>query len=99
MTMTRRLELPNELCVPAVAALRLACLEWLDAQDADELVDASRIDEVDAAGVQLLVALSRTLASRGRPLRLQAPSDALRDACRTLGAHALIAAHAAGDAR
>jgi len=99
MTVTRRLELPRELCVPAVAALRLACLAWLDAQDADELVDASRIDEVDAAGVQLLVALSRTLASRGRPLRLQAPSDALRDACRTLGAHALIAAHAAGDAR
>ena len=97
--MTRRLELPNELCVPAVAALRLACLEWLDAQDADELVDASRIDEVDAAGVQLLVALSRTLALRGRSLRLHSPSDPLRDACRTLGAHALIAAHAAGDAR
>jgi anti-anti-sigma regulatory factor len=99
MIMIRRLELPNELCVPAVAALRLACLEWLDAQDADELVDASRIDEVDAAGVQLLVALSHALASRGRSLRLQAPSDPLRDACRTLGAHALIAAHAAGDAR
>jgi anti-anti-sigma regulatory factor len=99
MTVTRRLELPNELCVPAVAALRLDCLEWLDAQDADELVDASQVDEVDAAGVQLLVALSRSLASRGRHLRLQAPSGPLRDACRTLGAHALIAAHAAGDAR
>ncbi len=97
--MTRRLELPRELCVPVVAALQLACLEWLDTEDADELVDASQVDEVDAAGVQLLVALSRSLASRGRPLRLQAPSGALRDACRTLGAYTLIAQPAAGDAR
>jgi anti-anti-sigma regulatory factor len=99
MTVTRHLELPRELCVPAVAALRLACLEWLDAQDADELVDASQVDEVDAAGVQLLVALSRSLASRGRQLRLQAPSGPLRDAFRTLGAQALIAQPATRDAR
>jgi anti-anti-sigma regulatory factor len=99
MTMTRRLELPNELCVPAVSALRLACLEWLDAQDADELVDASQVDEVDAAGVQLLVALSRSLTSRGRRLQLHAPSDPLRDALRTLAAYALIPPTAAGDAR
>ncbi len=97
--MTRRLELPRDLCVPVVAALQLACLEWLDMQDADELVDASQVDEVDAAGVQLLVALSRALASRGRPLRLQAPSGPLSDAIRTLGAHALIAQPAAGVAR
>lgn len=97
--MTRCLELPRELCVPEVAALRLTCLDWLDAQDAEELVDASEVDEVDAAGVQLLLALSRSLASRGRRLHLHAPSGPLREALRTLGAHALIAPPAAGDAR
>lgn len=97
--MTRRLELPRELCVSAVAALHGACLDWLDAEDADERVDASRIDEVDAAGVQLLVSLSRSLAARGRALRLCEPSDPLRDACRTLGADALIAPRLDGDER
>ncbi|MEI7446746.1 MAG: STAS domain-containing protein [Burkholderiales bacterium] len=95
----RHLELPRELCVPAVAALRTACLEWLDAAADDAQVDASGVDEVDAAGVQLLVSLSRTLAERGRPLRLHAPSGPLRDACRTLGAQALIEAPAEGDLR
>ncbi|MFM1988285.1 MAG: hypothetical protein RJA99_1242 [Pseudomonadota bacterium] len=96
--MTRRLELPRELCVPAVAALRTACLEWLDAEDADPQVDASPVEEIDAAGVQLLIALSHSLAARGRRLHLHAPSGPLRDACRTLGAPALIAP-SAGDAR
>ncbi|MCA3181610.1 MAG: STAS domain-containing protein [Burkholderiales bacterium] len=94
----RRLELPPELCVPAVAALRTACLEWLDAEDADPQVDASPVEEVDAAGVQLLVALSHSLAARGRRLHLHAPSEPLRDACRTLGVPELIALPA-GDAR
>ncbi|MFN9772268.1 MAG: lipid asymmetry maintenance protein MlaB [Burkholderiales bacterium] len=95
----RHLALPRELCVPTVAALRTDCLEWLDVGDPDAAVDASGVDEIDAAGVQLLVSLSRTLAARGRPLRLHAPSGPLRDACRTLGAHALIDASADGDHR
>jgi hypothetical protein len=48
--------------------------------------------------VQLLVALSHSLAARGRRLHLHAPSEPLRDACRTLGVPELIALPA-GDAR
>lgn len=87
--MTRRLELPRELCAPAVAALRTDCIDWLDSDEADERVEAATVEEVDAAGVQLLVSLSHALAARGRRLRLQAPSAPLRDACRTLGVPAL----------
>lgn len=96
--MNRRLELPRELCAPAVAALRADCLDWLDADDADERVGAASVEEVDAAGVQLLVSLSRSLAARGRALHLLAPSAPLRDACRTLGVPGLTDT-AEGDAR
>ena len=51
----RHLALPRELCVPTVAALRTDCLEWLDVGDPDAAVDASGVDEIDSAGVQLHV--------------------------------------------
>ena len=48
-------------------------------------LSAGDIDTVDAAGVQLLLALDRTLAEDGHQLRIHTPSDALRSSCAALG--------------
>ncbi len=79
--------LPAELTIYAASELRA---RWLAAIDADPgeidcTIDASAVAEVDAAGVQLLLALSRTLAALGRAPRLERPSTRLADACATLG--------------
>lgn len=87
--------LPAELTIYTAAELRTQWLEWvaaLDPADAgDALVDAAAVDQVDAAGVQLLAALVRSIAATGLGWRLDAPSDALRAACTTLGLERLLA--------
>jgi len=60
------------------------------------LVDAGAVDQVDAAGVQLLASLA--LALTPRRLRLVAHSEPLRSACQTLGLHALLADEATREA-
>ena len=80
--------LPAELTIYTVGELHPLCLSWLDADPThpDRLaVDAQAVQEVDAAGVQLLLSLSHALAARGRLLCLQAPSPSLTAACRALG--------------
>lgn len=80
--------LPADLTIYAVAACRetlLAALDRLDADDAPFQLPAQRVEEVDAAGLQLLLALERSLARRGHRLQLQAPSPALVAACQRLG--------------
>ena len=54
-------------------------------------LDARAVQEVDAAGVQLLLSLSNTLARQQRPLRLVRPSAQLLAACEALGASSLLA--------
>ena len=95
--------LPAELSIYTAAETRAAWLAWLAADDAASgrsdaaaLVDASAVDVVDGAGVQLLISLRRTLHDRGIALALSAPSRVLQDGCAALGAEALLAI---GDAR
>jgi ABC-type transporter Mla MlaB component len=57
------------------------------------VVEAHGVDEVDAAGMQLLVSLSRSLAARRRPLQLVNPSSPLVAACEALGVAALLLAY------
>lgn len=97
--MTAELILPHELTIYSVAELRTAWRSWLDAAPADAgtglcthcLADGAAVREVDAAGMQLLLALSNQLAGRQRALRVQNPSPALAVACDTLGLSALLA--------
>ena len=97
--------LPAELTIYSVAELRPQWLAALadgvhsdrgDAFDADVcVVDAAAVDQVDAAGVQLLLALARTLSGQQRSLRLVHVSGPLRNACEELGvATTLLAASA-----
>ena len=93
------LRLPSELTIYTACQTRQTWLAWLSAEQAgpgdpppDRLcpVDAAAVDQVDAAGVQLLVALAASLAQQQRRLQLQAPSEPLRQACTSLGATALL---------
>ena len=99
------LSLPAELTIYTASETRAAWLAWLAAEQADNAHDrrdghctvhADAVDQIDAAGVQLLVALSHTLARQQRKLQLLAPSAALRGACEALGAAALLADGATG---
>jgi anti-anti-sigma regulatory factor len=72
-----------------VGELHPQWLDWLTRSTqagCDEArVDAHAVDQVDAAGLQLLVALQRSLAERGVRLHLHAPSATLLEAGAALG--------------
>lgn len=90
------LRLPQELTIYTAAETRAAWLAWLSGDEALAAgnpvcrVDGEAVDEVDAAGVQLLVSLANSLQGQQRTLRLCNTSRPLRQACRDLGAAALL---------
>ncbi|QTN23620.1 STAS domain-containing protein [Rhizobacter sp. AJA081-3] len=91
--MPSALALPAELTIYTVGETRPQWLAWLTADDAETLrADASGVTEVDAAGVQLLVALARALQAQQRSLLIERPSPALRGACERLGLTGLLEA-------
>ncbi len=59
--------------------------------DSPLAVDAHGVDGIDAAGLQLLVSLSKSLAARRRPLQLVNPSSLLVGACDALALTWLLA--------
>ncbi|KPF43246.1 hypothetical protein D621_19940 [beta proteobacterium AAP51] len=89
------LRLPAELTIYTAGELHPQWLAWLAASDTAAAVEADAVDQVDAAGVQLLLALQRALAGSGRPLALHSPSAALQAACAALGLHGWLAQHSA----
>jgi ABC-type transporter Mla MlaB component len=96
------LVLPSEITIYTVADLRTQCLAWLAQGGAGSRdvatgpgswrVDAAAVQEVDAAGLQLLQSLAHSVALGHRHLRLhvQNPSLALAGACTALGFTALL---------
>jgi ABC-type transporter Mla MlaB component len=92
--MTTDRSLPSELTIYTVGELRPQWLAWLADTSAAETeafaVDAAAVAEVDAAGVQLLLSLHRSLINRQQALRLVAPSRTLATACEALGLSALV---------
>jgi anti-anti-sigma regulatory factor len=91
-----RLQLPQELTIYTIAETRASWLDWLSSDAAQGegeavcAVDGKDVDEVDAAGVQLLVALSHSLQRQQRSLRLCHASRPLRQACQDLGVTSLL---------
>ena len=79
--------LPRELTIHTAADTHRALLAWVAGRADTPVwqVDASPIDETDAAGVQLLLSLARSAAQARAALHLASPSPALQRACRTLG--------------
>lgn len=90
------LRLPQELTIYTAAETRAAWLTWLSGDEALAAgesvcrVDGEDVDEVDAAGVQLLVALAHSLQRQQRSLVLCNTSRPLLHACRELGTTALL---------
>lgn len=100
--MSHSRSLPAELSIYALAGLRQEWVQRLPKrapatrsgkrEPSPWPIDASRVAEVDAAGVQLLVSLSHALQARHRQLVLQQPSAALKQACARLGLDAWLGA-------
>lgn len=92
--------LPGDITIFGATALKSTLSSWFAAVAATEgksanddspvLVDAGAVAEADAAGVQLLVAFSKSLAARGRSLRIVNAGSLLDGAFRTLGVGALL---------
>jgi ABC-type transporter Mla MlaB component len=99
--------LPAELTVCTAAGVRRDWLAWLaqapqvQLRDPDGhcVLDGSLVDQVDAAGMQLLVSLSNTLQALQCQLRLANPSSPLREACTVFGLVALLVQDGSGAAR
>lgn len=84
--MDHDLVLPAELTIYHATALREDWLSWLERSAEPEAVaDGAAVAEVDAAGVQLLLALERSLRQRERTLQVARPSAALQGAFDALG--------------
>ena len=92
--MSTPLVLPAELTIYVVGELREPWQAWLEAALADgedARIDGAAVEEIDAAGLQCLLALDRSLQARRLALRIEQPSDLLLQACRRLGASHLLA--------
>jgi ABC-type transporter Mla MlaB component len=89
--------LPAELTIYTVGELHSQWSAWLaDAGRADDddtplCIAAAAVDQIDGAGLQLLVSLANSLAARQRTLQLVDASPLLVNACQTLGLEALLA--------
>ncbi len=89
------LALPPELTIYTAGELHPQWLAWLERDTA--LVDGRAVDQVDGAGLQLLLSLAHALAQRGRSLQLQSPSRALAEGCCGLGLAAWLQDHTAAE--
>lgn len=95
------LDLPAELTIYTVGELHPQWISWLQqgAAPAPAEVRAAAVEQVDGAGLQLLLSLSRAFAERERSLHILAPSEALRAGCAALGLGDWLQRHAAHGAR
>lgn len=93
MTQTR--ELPAELTIYTAAESHGVLLAWLESDPPPVTsgawsVQGAGVSQVDAAGLQLLVALNLSLRARDQSLVIAEPSESLRHACASLGLTALL---------
>lgn len=90
--------LPSDLTIYNVAELHKQWLSLVDkvpsvrasTRTRDCRMDGSSVTEVDAAGVQMLLALANSLSRKNRTLRLVKSSERLMEACKALGVAALL---------
>jgi anti-anti-sigma factor len=79
-----------ELTIVHAEAERQALLARLADDAAWPPLDLSHVTAIDSAGVQLLLALQRSLRERGQPWRVAAASEAVRGVLATYGLLALV---------
>ncbi len=92
MSISTTIRLDGDLNIQAAAATCETLRAALAQARGDLVLDLSLVQGCDSAGVQLLLAARRTLAARGRVLRLAEPAPAVVEALTTLGLQALLPA-------
>ncbi len=82
--------LPSELSIYQAAELKS---QWLAAMPpgGDWTVDASAVESVDLAGIQVLLLMQREMGAAGRALKLHGISAELRSVITLLGLAGLLA--------
>ncbi|MBN8487833.1 MAG: STAS domain-containing protein [Burkholderiales bacterium] len=85
MSETAAVRLEGSLSVVDAAQQREQLLALLDSHPGDLGLDLGHIEDVDTAGVQLLLATGRSLRERGHRLHLIAVSQAVQQALRSYG--------------
>jgi anti-sigma B factor antagonist len=92
-----QLSVDGELTVSAAAGIHASWLAALDGAAVGRALrlDLSAVAEIDSAGVQLLLSLTRSAAEQGRALALQAPSAAVVEALGSFGLAELVQSHGA----
>jgi anti-anti-sigma factor len=80
--------LPGEMTIPHAAEVRDALLHAVGVGQA--LFDAQAVESIDSSGIQLLLALSRSLSNNSVSLQLTSPSSVLLDALRLYGLGDLV---------
>lgn len=93
--MSTPFELPEELTIYSAVETRDALLAWVTAQGDDPSkplgISAAKVCEVDGSGLQLLA----SLAHMDQPWQLLNPSEALLQACQTMGLSTWLAQNTA----
>lgn len=74
-----------ELNIVHAAELRQGWMDQLPAAPDPVELDLSGVQEMDSAGVQLLIALHKELTQRGQALSLTRPSRVVREVLETFG--------------
>lgn len=89
--MQYHLELPEDLLVEDLASMALQLEAVLvDSPEVIE-IDASRLESVDTAGMQLLYAFARDAQGLGKTVRWHGVTPALREAAQVLGMASMLA--------
>ncbi len=73
----------------------MACWLQQGAANTPAEVQAAAVEQVDGAGLQLLLSLARAVSESGRALRVRAPSGVLWAGCQALGLGDWLQGHAA----
>lgn len=90
------ISLTPSLTIDTLDALRAHLLESLQPGTTRLELDASEVERVDAAGIQLLLAAQVEMRQRGGQYQLLACSPELVDACDVLGVHEVLIGQFAG---
>jgi phospholipid transport system transporter-binding protein len=86
------LTLPQDCTIPAARALKALLVQQLDA--AEVVLDASAVERVDTAGLQLLAAFARDRLQAGHATNWQGAEAQIRPAADLLGLTEMLALEA-----
>ncbi len=78
------LKLGQELTIQVIDEVRDSWLQELG-QNGDLTIDAADLEQVDGAGIQLLLSLVQTIEARGNRIKWSGISDALSSGAKTVG--------------